>query len=105
MERSHTHGITFVLEGDNALETSYSHLQSARPAGAYQRGDLIGHCGNTGIWSSGPHLHFESSQPQLLSSLERGTGEPNPGSTASASGGTPQPLPIGGSTDALRRLP
>ena len=105
VRRSRTHGTTFELRGADGLETSYSHLHTAMPAGTYQRGDQIGTCGNTGIWSSGPHLHFESSQPQLLSSLERGDTEPNPGSTASASGGTPQPLPIGGSADALRRLP
>ncbi|MFZ9901370.1 MAG: M23 family metallopeptidase [Vulcanococcus sp.] len=69
VERSYTHGTTVVLVGDLGLETSYSHLNSAQPAGRYSRGDLIGTCGNTGIWSSGPHLHFESNRPELLSTL------------------------------------
>ena len=69
VRRSRTHGITFELRGANGLETSYSHLHSAMPAGNYSRGDQIGTCGNTGIWSSGPHLHFESNRPELLSSL------------------------------------
>ena len=58
-ERSLTHGITFVLNGADGLRTSYSHLENASAPGSYRRGDVIGSCGNTGIWSSGPHLHFE----------------------------------------------
>ncbi|MGC6482328.1 MAG: M23 family metallopeptidase [Synechococcus sp.] len=69
VERSYTHGITFVLAGEDGLQTSYSHLNSAQAAGRYSRGDLIGTCGNTGIWTSGPHLHFESNRPELLSNL------------------------------------
>ncbi len=69
VERSYTHGITFVLAGGDGLETSYSHLNSAKAAGNYSRGDVIGTCGNTGIWSSGPHLHFESNRTELLSNL------------------------------------
>ena len=69
--RSYTHGITVVLQGPDGLQTSYSHLQSASPAGRFSRGDVIGSCGSTGIWSSGPHLHFESNRPELLGSLVR----------------------------------
>ena len=58
-ERSLTHGITFVLNGSGGLRTSYSHLEKASASGSFRRGDVIGSCGNTGIWSSGPHLHFE----------------------------------------------
>lgn len=90
VHRSYTHGITVVLRGPDGLETRYSHLQAAQPAGTYHRGDVIGHCGNTGIWSSGPHLHFESNRPELLGSLERGD--------AIAS---PRPGAIGGSPEAL----
>ena len=46
--RSHTHGNTVVLMGNNGLETSYSHLHSTQAPGNYKRGDLIGLCGNTG---------------------------------------------------------
>lgn len=52
-------GWTFTLKGEGALQSSYSHLKSARGSGTYKRGDVIGQCGNTGSWSSGPHLHFE----------------------------------------------
>lgn len=69
VERSYTHGITVVLNGSGGLTTSYSHLQSAAGSGTFRQGDLIGLCGNTGIWSSGPHLHFESNRPELLSNL------------------------------------
>jgi len=68
-ERSLTHGITFVLNGADGLRTSYSHLENASAPGSYRRGDVIGSCGNTGIWSSGPHLHFESNRPELLGTL------------------------------------
>lgn len=66
---SHTHGITFELRRADGLVTSYSHLSAARPGGAYKRGDQIGACGNTGSWTTGPHLHFESNRPELLNSL------------------------------------
>lgn len=69
VEQSYTHGITVVLQGSGNLSTSYSHLSSALPAGSVRRGDVIGACGSTGVWSTGPHLHFESNQPELLSSL------------------------------------
>ncbi|WP_415398680.1 M23 family metallopeptidase [Synechococcus sp. W4D4] len=68
--RSHTHGNTVVLVGNNGLETSYSHLHSTQAPGTYKRGDLIGLCGNTGIWTTGPHLHFETNRPALLSNLD-----------------------------------
>ncbi|MEB3203151.1 MAG: M23 family metallopeptidase [Candidatus Sericytochromatia bacterium] len=67
--RSHTHGNVFALRAADGLETSYAHLQSARGAGAYRRGDVIGACGNTGSWTTGPHLHFESNQPERLLNL------------------------------------
>ncbi|MEB3284822.1 MAG: M23 family metallopeptidase [Candidatus Sericytochromatia bacterium] len=68
--RSHTHGITFELRGPDGLETSYSHLHSAKPGGPYKRGQQIGECGNTGSWTTGPHLHFESNRPELLNHLD-----------------------------------
>ena len=69
VERSYTHGITVVVHGSDGLTTSYSHLQSAAGSGTVRQGDLIGQCGSTGIWSTGPHLHFESNRPELLSNL------------------------------------
>jgi murein DD-endopeptidase MepM/ murein hydrolase activator NlpD len=72
VRRSHTHGITFELRGPDGLQTSYSHLHSAKPGGAYKRGEQIGECGNTGSWTTGPHLHFESNRPELLNHLDNG---------------------------------
>jgi peptidoglycan LD-endopeptidase LytH len=68
-QSSYTHGITVVLVGSDGLETRYSHLQQALAHGPVNRGDVIGLCGNTGIWSNGPHLHFESNRPELLGNL------------------------------------
>lgn len=65
----HTHGLTFELRRGDGLVTSYSHLSAVKPGGAYKRGDLIGACGNTGTWTTGPHLHFESNRPELLNAL------------------------------------
>ena len=96
VRRSHTHGTTFELRGADGLETSYSHLHTAMPAGFYQRGDQIGTCGNTGIWSSGPHLHFESNRPELLGRLIQ---EDSPAPEPEA------PVAIGGSPEALKARP
>ena len=94
VERSYTHGITVVLNGSGSLTTSYSHLQSAAGSGTVRQGELIGHCGNTGIWSSGPHLHFETNRPELLSNLLKDIpAEPLP-QTIGAIGGSPPPQPI-----------
>lgn len=91
IERSYTHGITVVLVGSDGLETSYSHLQQALAKGAINRGEVIGLCGNTGTWSSGPHLHFESNRPELLGNLLReepamAAGQPRPSSIGSLAG-------------------
>ena len=94
VRRSYTHGITFELHGPDGLKTSYSHLHTVMPAGNYQRGDQIGTCGNTGIWSSGPHLHFESNRPELLGSLIR--------DDAPAIATPKLPLAIGGSPAAIQ---
>ena len=38
----------------------YGHLQSIRvPAGLVSERTVIGTCGNTGAYTTGPHLHFE----------------------------------------------
>jgi murein DD-endopeptidase MepM/ murein hydrolase activator NlpD len=93
-KRSHTHGITFELKGADGLTTSYSHLATAMPAGRYEQGDLIGTCGNTGAWSTGPHLHFESNRPHLLGRLKTTT---TPAALVDAETGG-----IGGTPEALR---
>ena len=67
---SGTLGWTFQLNGD-AVQTRYSHLSAAAPAGSYLRGQIIGLCGDTGSWSTGPHLHFEAKPVHLLHSLDR----------------------------------
>ena len=101
VRRSYTHGITFEIKGADGVQTSYSHLDTAVAAGPIQRGDLIGTCGNTGIWSSGPHLHFESNRPELLKSLAREEPVVLPPTLAKPS--TAQG--IGGSPDALAPRP
>ena len=55
-------GWTFIHTYEGRI-TRYSHLQTVAPPGWYERGDVIGTCGNTGTWQSGVHLHFESNQP------------------------------------------
>ena len=96
-ERSLTHGITFVLHGEGGLRTSYSHLEKASAPGHFRRGDVIGSCGNTGIWSSGPHLHFESNRPELLGSLVQDDVKPLPL--------LPSIRNIGGTPDAIKSQP
>lgn len=66
---SATHGWTFVLQGDDGLETRYSHLAQGAPAGRYSAGEVIGLCGNTGRWTTGPHLHFSANRPSRLADL------------------------------------
>lgn len=66
---SHTHGNTFILVRSDGLETRYSHMDTMKPAGSYKAGEQIGTCGNTGSWSTGPHLHFEASHLSVLNFL------------------------------------
>ena len=53
----------------NGRVSTYSHLQVVYPPGWYERGEVIGLCGNTGSWSTGPHVHFESNQPYTFYGL------------------------------------
>ena len=69
-----THGWTFHLAGAG-VKTRYSHLSAGAPAGSYSRGQIIGLCGNTGRWSTGPHLHFEAEPLHLLDVLESPSAE------------------------------
>ena len=50
-----------LIDGD--VRSTYSHMETVAPYGWYEQGDVIGTCGNTGSWSLGPHLHFESNYP------------------------------------------
>ena len=43
----------------NGLVSSYHHLLKVEERGKVNQGDVIGYCGNTGSWSTGPHLHWE----------------------------------------------
>ena len=52
-----------TLVGPGGIVTSYSHLHEAYDNDIVKQGDVIGTCGNTGSWSTGPHLHFESNKP------------------------------------------
>lgn len=56
-------GNVLELYGDDGLITKYAHLSQTKEEKFYQAGDVIGYCGNTGQWTSGPHLHFESNKP------------------------------------------
>ena len=47
-------------------KTTYANLQATAPRGWYQEGQVIGTCGNTGSSSTGPHVHFESTQPYVF---------------------------------------
>jgi len=55
-------GNVVELYGENGLITKYAHLSKTNTEKFYRTGDVIGYCGNTGEWTSGPHLHFESNQ-------------------------------------------
>ena len=63
VHKNYTHGIVITLRGSDGRVSSYSHMSASEAPGTYSRGDVIGYCGNTGIWSSGPHVHFESNMP------------------------------------------
>ena len=54
-------GWVVTLTSPDGIVTSYSHLHTAyAPYPDVKQGDVIGTCGNTGSWSTRPHLHFES---------------------------------------------
>lgn len=57
-------GIYIRLQHDSAgYQTQYLHLSQVHPSvtqnAPVSRGQLIGYSGNTGVGSTGPHLHFE----------------------------------------------
>ena len=52
-------GWVVTLTSPTGVVSSYSHLHKAFEPSVVKQGDTIGLCGNTGSWSTGPHLHFE----------------------------------------------
>jgi murein DD-endopeptidase MepM/ murein hydrolase activator NlpD len=59
---SHEMGWTYTVKYEDRV-TSYSHLGEVGPKTYVLEGDVIGLCGNTGAYSTGPHVHFESNKP------------------------------------------
>jgi murein DD-endopeptidase MepM/ murein hydrolase activator NlpD len=57
---NHDYGTTIILDHGQEIRTLYGHLAriGVQPGQRVERGDVIGHSGNTGR-SSGPHLHYE----------------------------------------------
>ena len=53
----HDLGNTVTIKGSNYI-TTYSHLSVMAPPGWYDKGVVIGECGNTGRLTTGPHVHF-----------------------------------------------
>ena len=60
-------GISVVLgcDGDDAPSFVFSHLNRTdlNTGDRVAQGDVIGYSGNTGKWTTGPHLHFEAIPP------------------------------------------
>ncbi len=54
-------GNVIFVDHDNGLRTAYLHLSSfnCRPGQRVNGGEVIGFSGNTGKFTTGPHLHFE----------------------------------------------
>lgn len=62
-------GISIVLDaGDKAPTFIMAHLNQSlvNKGQRVRQGDLIGYTGNTGKWTTGPHLHFEVLLPGYL---------------------------------------
>ena len=54
-------GKTVVIDHGNGEETYYLHLSAfaCSPDDVVSAGDLVAYSGNTGAYTTGPHLHFE----------------------------------------------
>jgi len=56
------HGLGNIITiNGTALSSTYAHLHTTTPNRYVTKGELIGTCGNTGAWTTGPHLHLEVS--------------------------------------------
>jgi len=52
-------GRQITIEGPQG-RAYYAHLGTVKPGvREVKEGDVIGTCGNTGSWSTGPHVHYE----------------------------------------------
>jgi murein DD-endopeptidase MepM/ murein hydrolase activator NlpD len=58
-------GRMVIIRGDDGKVTTYMHLnsQTVREGQEVARGELIGTTGNTGSWTTGPHLHYQVQKP------------------------------------------
>lgn len=56
-----TGGLTVVIDHGGGEETRYLHLSgfACSPGDSVTAGQTIAYSGNSGIWTTGPHLHFE----------------------------------------------
>ncbi len=57
---SQTAGKMVRIDHGSGIVTLYAHLSgyAARKGQVVKRGQVIGYLGGTGVWSTGPHLHF-----------------------------------------------
>lgn len=55
-------GIIVVIEHDDGIITTYSHMWSTHlnPGDRVGKGEIVGETGNTGAATTGDHLHFEA---------------------------------------------
>ena len=63
-EWDHYKGWTFIQQTE-AGEIRISHLQKSGESRHYNMGEVAAYCGNTGAYSTGPHLHVEA-PPEVL---------------------------------------
>ena len=56
-------GNTVTITGDKG-RAYYAHLRDTIEPRVVAAGEVIGTCGNTGSWSSGPHVHYEFNRPR-----------------------------------------
>src|SRR5699024_5970874 len=56
------------------LRQIFMHMQTVAPNGAVKAGDVIGRSGNSGRWTTGPHVHWQAQKGQ--DALNRNTIDP-----------------------------
>ena len=55
-------GNMVIIEGPQG-RTLYAHLQTVTEPRQVVSGEVVGTCGSTGSWSTGPHVHVEYTPP------------------------------------------